>query len=462
MRKRTLACITVTGALLLGSVCFITASNGDSQLTAASTTSTKVHDPGVRGGAPGAGNAIAGLDPTTQSPAFTEGQTRFQDIESVVPNGLGPRFNAESCAQCHANPAVGGTSPLVNPQVADATHLGGKNVVPSFILPNGPVREVRFKKNPDGTADGGVHDLYVITGRSDLPQPNGCNIAQPDFVTALKQQNAIFRIPTPTFGLGLIESIPDATILANETDQLQAKAALGIHGHENHTAGVANRSGNDGTITRFGWKAQNKSLAIFAGEAYNVEEGVTNELFPNEREDTPSCVFNPLPEDQSDFSQASTIKGSSDVVMFSFFMRTLAPPVAVNQTDPQVVRGRQAFDQVGCAMCHTPTLRTGTSAIAALSNQDARLYSDLLVHHMGKNLNDGVSQGNAGPDEFRSAPLWGLGQRTFFLHDGRTNDLLEAIKAHASKGSEANQVIHKFDGLSPDEQQALLVFLRSL
>src|ERR1700733_9974618 len=105
MRKRTLACITVTGALLLGSAFFVTASSGDSQSTATSTTSTKVHDPGVRGGAPGAGNAIAGLDSATEVPAFTEGQSRFQEVDGV-PQGLGPRFNAESCAQCHANPAV--------------------------------------------------------------------------------------------------------------------------------------------------------------------------------------------------------------------------------------------------------------------------------------------------------------------------------------------------------------------
>jgi CxxC motif-containing protein (DUF1111 family) len=107
-------------------------------------------------------------------------------------------------------------------------------------------------------------------------------------------------------------------------------------------------------------------------------------------------------------------------------------------------------------------MKTGTSYVTALSNVDANLYSDLMVHNMGSGLADGVSQGNAGPTEFRTAPLWGLGQRLFFLHDGRTPDLLKAIEAHSSSGSEANAVIRNFNSLSPNQQQDLLNFLRSL
>ena len=111
---------------------------------------------------------------------------------------------------------------------------------------------------------------------------------------------------------------------------------------------------------------------------------------------------------------------------------------------------------------HTPTLQTSTNPVAALSNQQARLFSDLLVHNMGSGLADGVSQGNAGPDEFRTAPLWGLGQRLFFLHDGRTSDLMAAIQAHSGNGSEANGVINAFNSLSPSQKQDLLNYLRSL
>jgi len=118
----------------------------------------------------------------------------------------------------------------------------------------------------------------------------------------------------------------------------------------------------------------------------------------------------------------------------------------------------------GCNMCHTPTLKTARSSFTpSLDRVDANLFSDLLVHHMGTNLADGVSQGAAGPDEFRSAPLWGLGQRIFFLHDGRTSDLLDAIRQHQSQGSEANTVIHRFNNVLTDRQrQDLLNFLRSL
>jgi CxxC motif-containing protein (DUF1111 family) len=420
-----------------------------------------VKDPGLRTGPAGAGGPISGLDPATDLAAFMEGQKRFSEVDGLA-NGLGPRFNAESCAQCHAQPSLGGSSPLVNPQVDAATHLGAKNQVPSFITSSGPVREARFKKNADGTADGGVHDLFVITGRSDLPAGNTCAIKQDDFARELSKGNVSFRIPTPVFGAGLIEAIPDSAIVANKAADSQTKKSMGIEGHENKTAGHANHSGNDGTITRFGWKAQNKSLQIFAGEAYNVEQGVTNELFPTEREESAPCNFNTLPEDHTNFDKTGATDVPSDVVMFAEFMNKLAPPAAVNQDNPQVMRGRAVFAETGCAMCHTPAMRTGKASTPALSNQEVRLYSDLLVHHMGKGLNDGITQGNAGPDEFRTAPLWGVGQRTFFLHDGRTSDLLEAIRQHASPGSEANRVVKKFEDLSDADMQALLVFLRSL
>jgi hypothetical protein len=121
-------------------------------------------------------------------------------------------MNLDGCAGCHAQPASGGTSPAVNPQVAFAHKLGANNSVPSFIRVDGPVREARFVTNPDGTPDGGVHALFTLAGRSDAP---GCRLAQEDFAAAVRNRNVIFRIPTPVFGAGLIEQIPDATILAN-------------------------------------------------------------------------------------------------------------------------------------------------------------------------------------------------------------------------------------------------------
>ena len=426
-------------------------------------------DPGPRTGTSGAGGAIAGLS-AAQLAYFNDGLTRFQAVESVQNgknNGLGPTFNANSCSSCHAQPSVGGTSPAVNPQVAVASEAGATNTLPSFITLNGPVREARFKSalGPNGgitnTPDGGVHDLFTIQGRSDA---TGCQMPQQNFERMVDQNNISYRIPTPTYGEGLIESIGEDTIMNTQAAEASFTRSMGISGH-------VNRSGNDGSITRFGWKAQNKSLVMFAGEAYNVEMGITNELFPNERGYPPnpipaSCLFNPGPEDGTNFDASGTTAVPSDIVAFADFMRLLdqpTPSCTGTGCSSSIQNGRHLFtDVVKCAECHTPSMKTGASYIAALSNVDANLFSDLLVHDMGSGLADGISQGGAGPDEFRTAPLWGLGQRLFFLHDGRTSDLLRAIEAHASPGSEANAVIRNFKGLSPNQQQDLLNFLRSL
>jgi len=421
-----------------------------------------VKDPGVRGGAPGAGGALQGLN-ADELAFFAAAGEVFAEVDSVsgtVPGedgaGLGPRFNLNSCAGCHAQPAVGGSSPAINPQVEVATLDGARNTVPSFIQRNGPVREARFVKNPDGSPDGGVHDLFVITGRVDAP---GCFIKQPDFAGQLLKNNVIFRIPTPTFGTGLVENVADDDLQSDLDKTLPARATMGI-------SGQFNRSGNDGTIARFGWKAQNKSLLIFSGEAYNVEQGVTNELFPNEREGDPNCQFNATPEDHTHFrvttpGPSPATAYSADTVSFAGFMRFLAPPTPARST-PTTQRGLQVFLNVGCQGCHTVSHTTTKSPFTGQSNVTFQPFSDFAVHDMGDGLADGISQGNADGDEFRTAPLWGIGQRIFFLHDGRTKDLLEAIRAHASRTSEANQVISNFNLLPGGDQQALLTFLRSL
>lgn len=412
-------------------------------------------DPGVRGGAAGAGGPLPGLT-VKETKFFNSGLDEFSEVEAVG-NGLGPRFNSNSCSSCHAQPAIGGTSPSVNPQVAVASLNGATNQVPFFITLNGPVLEARFKFNPDGTRDGGVHDLFVITGRSDA---GGCAITQPDFNAAFSADNLIFRTPTPLFGAGLLEVIRDSTIIANMNANGPAKLALGISGHEN-------REGNAGTITRIGWKAQNKSLQIFAGEAYNVEQGVTNELFQNERDETPGCASNGIPEDVTNYELTQPQKIVNNVESFTSFMRFLAPPTPAPPS-PSTNNGRTLFSSIGCAQCHTPSLTTGPSSTAALSNKVANLFSDLVLHNMGPGLGDNIVQGNAGLDEFRTAPLWGLGQRRFFLHDARTSDLVVAIQAHKSLGngvfqsSEANTVIDNFNLLSEPQKQDILNFLRGL
>ncbi len=435
-------------------------------------SSSAARDPGPRGGAAGAGVPIAGLT-MTEVAFFFAGTDEFAEEEGVE-DGLGPTMNLGSCGGCHLHPALGGTSPPVNPQVAFATLNGATNTVPSFITEKGPVREARFVKNADGTPDGGVHDLFTISGRSDTP---GCALAQPDFERELARRNVIFRIPTPVFGAGLIEQIPDQAILANQVVDAPRKKELKIQGRPNivlagHAiSGQANNNGNDGTVARFGWKAQNKSLLLFSGEAYNVEMGITNELFQTERDETPACQFAVVPNTVTDTAGETPVDAVSPIEKFAFFMRFLAPP-APSRDAPggadSIARGRKLFTDTGCALCHTPTLNTGNAAVAALRNQPVDLFSDLLVHDMGPGLADGISQGQAGPREFRTAPLWGLGQRLFFLHDGRTSDLREAIRAHRSgsfltfNASEANAVVRNFNALQDDQKQDLLNFLRSL
>ena len=456
-------------------------------------------DPGPRPGPAGAGGPFAGLS-ANEKAAFAAGLARFQEVDSVsgtMPGepglGLGPSFNGNSCAQCHAQPAAGGTSPapfspqvpVANPQVALANLDGATNSVPSFITPNGPVREARFiavdPTNPNSALDGGVHALFTIKGRRDAP---GCNLAQPNFGFQLANGNVSFRIPTPAFGLGLVEDTPDAALQANLAANAFQKQSLGI-------AGRFNTSGNDGTITRFGWKAQNKSLLVFAGEAYNVEQGVSNEGFPNERSAVPGCIFNVTPEDLTIVGPGGGTT-PSDVTEFALFIRLSAPPTPTTST-PSQLNGQSLFNSIGCALCHSPSLTTAASPFTGMSNFTYHPYSDFALHNMGADLADGVEQGGAGPDEFRTAPLWGLGQRLFFLHDGRTSNLLTAIFAHSDEGgqcttltrqdsfsddtngsvfqaqansrscgSEANAVIRNFAKLDRSQQQNILNFLRSL
>jgi CxxC motif-containing protein (DUF1111 family) len=432
-------------------------------------------DPGVRGGPPAAGDPLPGLT-RVQLALFEAGKEDFEEAEGVG-DGLGPRFNLDSCGGCHLQPAVGGTSPAVNPQVKLATAFGARNVVPSFIKADGPVREVRYQYNPDGTRDGGVHALFVISGRVDRTgNASNCTIRQEDFETQVRNNNVIFRIPTPTFGLGLIEQISDGALLANQAVMATQKAALGIRGRPNRVriSGTMNRNGNDGTISRFGWKAQNKSLLLFSGEAYNVEMGITNELFQTERDESPNCQFATVPNDTTpeEVDPKTAASALPAIEKFALFMRFLAPPTPSPDTPGGTVsigNGRKLFSAVGCALCHTPTLYTSDrSTVEALRKKPVNLFSDLMLHSMGRTLADDIAQGEADPDEFRTAPLWGLGQRIFLLHDGRTKDLVEAIQAHRSgpstryPASEANAVVDNYNRLSERDKQDMLNFLRSL
>jgi CxxC motif-containing protein (DUF1111 family) len=417
------------------------------------------------------------IDPDPRNP--------FSPLKLVNSAGMGPVFNADQCFICHFQPQIGGSSPRINPAQVIAHRLGGTNTVPAFEAPEGVFRETRFKFKPDGTRDGGVHSLFTLQGRSDAPE---CTLRQPDFGAEVRRKNIAFRIPLQLFGLGLIESIQDKAILANMNANAAAKHFLGIEGHPNMVP-------NNGTISRFGWKAQNGSINIFAGEAYNVEMGITNDVFPISRSEDDGCnvAYEPFDVPRTDTAlYTDPLKIMPAWLMFTEFMRLVdAPHPAPLNASAQ--RGQQLFSEVGCALCHTPSFKTPGVAnpqgpsqeigphVAALRGKTVDLYSDLLVHHMGATLADNIVQGNAGPDEFRTTPLWGLGTRLFLLHDGRTSDLLVAIRDHYSaahsqggdnpakdsqstsyRPSEANEVVERFENLRDEDKQAVLNFLRDL
>jgi hypothetical protein len=487
------------------------------------------HDPGIRGGLPKAGVAVPHGQPianlqVNELKLFIESLQRAGELEStcdacatsatgaafpvtgqgeldpIFPqfhtnsNGLGARFNADQCVLCHSQPALGGSGGFITPNPGQPNPMtpenplfrlvphrfGRQNVTPAFEEQFGPIREARFKFNPDGTRDGGVHNLYVIRGDTTDPTIPDCAIIQPDFATEQAKGNIAFRIPLQLFGLGLIDTIQDLEILGQHDATAALRGPLGITGH-------ANRSPNDGTIARFGWKAQNKSVQLFVAEAYNVEMGVDNDVFPQAREEDAACngTDKPHPNDSvridtnDDIGNAfdNPLHQDADWIMFSFFGRFLDFPHPVANPSASAQRGRTVFSDIGCALCHTPAMQTFiNTGEPALANQTANLFSDLLVHHMGAKLADNIIQADAGPDEFRTTPLWGVGQRFFFLHDGRTKDLLDAIGEHFSPAaaansedrspayppSEANAVIENFNRLSISDKQAILDFLRSL
>lgn len=423
--------------------------------------------------------------PQNRMPIDPDPNNPFSPKALVNSAGMGPVFNADQCFICHSQPVIGGSSPKQNPAALIAHRLGGTNVVPDFESADGAFREVRFKYKEEGARDGGVHSLFTMQGRSDAPQ---CTMKQPDFVHEMHRKNVSFRIPLQLFGLGLIESIQDKAIMANMNSDRALKRDLGIEGHPNHVA-------NNGTISRFGWKAQNASINMFAGEAYNVEMGITNDLFPTSRSEDEDCNLAYAPFDMPRTEPelySDPLKIMPAWMMFTEFMRFLDAPQPAPLT-ASAEHGKDLFNVIGCALCHTPSFKTRGTAnpqtpsqeigphSVALRGKTVPLYSDLLVHHMGASLADNIVQGEAGPDEFRTTPLWGLGQRLFFLHDGRTNDLRVAIQDHFSaahseggdnpsrdsqsssyRPSEANRVVELFNDMSSADQQAVLDFLRSL
>jgi len=361
-----------------------------------------------------------------QLAAFNAGLAEFSEVETAE-EGLGPVFNGKSCAECHAVPSVGGSEPNVG--VARETRIG-RIFNGGFDPLDGSVSVNR---------GGGLLQQRAI----DLP---GCHLKGeevPPEATIVSLRNT-----TPLFGAGLIEAISDATILGNESNG----------GKANH---VFNPDTGETEIGRFGWKAQVATLHQFAGDAYLNEMGITNPSFREENRPQgqpipPGCDTVPLCADDPTKQCPNDLEDDgSGVTAFENFMKFLAPlrPDLVPVSVPQV------FYETGCASCHVPVMETGGDTPGIPAGIKVNLFSDLLLHRMGAGLADGIRQGEAEEDEFRTAPLWGLSHRDRFLHDGKSNKIEDAILRH---GGQAQQARDKFVALPQAERDALLAFLNSL
>ncbi|HYR57207.1 MAG TPA: di-heme oxidoredictase family protein, partial [Chthoniobacteraceae bacterium] len=347
---------------------------------------------------------------------FATGLDEFQNVETIE-TGLGPTFNNVSCVACHSSAATGGA---------------------------GLISVTRF-----GRLESGVLDPLASLGGS-LLQQNAIDPAVQEIIPA--QANVVVhRQTTPLYGLGLIEAIADQDILRG------AKHPV-IDGIRGRAAMITDVVSGDARVGRFGWKAQQAALLAFAGDAYLNEMGITNRFFPTENApngDTARLAqFDSLadPEDTID-----PTTGKSDIDTVADFMRFLAPPPPLPPTQG-CNAGRAIFNQINCAVCHTPLMNTGPNAIPALNQKPVPLYSDLLLHEMGL-LGDGIAQASAGSREMRTAPLWGLRASGPYLHDGRAATVDEAIRGHDGEAAGSRE---RYSRLGAAQRQQLLEFLNSL
>lgn len=364
---------------------------------------------------PGFGDPLPGLT-GDQIASFNSGKQEFTARETPA-DGLGPIFNRDSCAACHSSPAVGGSSGIT---------------------------ATRF-----GQVTNGVFDPLTALGGSLLQE----KAISPDGLEHIPQQANVIahRQTTALFGFGLIEAIPDATILAG----VRTSPANGVLGKASMVQDVA--SGQT-RVGRFGWKAQQATLLAFAGDAYNNEMGITNRLFPTENAPNGNLVLlKKLDKVKDPEDQVDPATGKAGIDKLADYMRLLAPPQGQPPTTSTAF-GAKFFVDIGCASCHTPSMTSGSSPIPQLNNKMVWLYSDLLLHDMGS-LGDGIVQGAAGPREMKTPPLWGVKASAPYLHDGRARTLDDAIRAHDGEGSFSRT---NYLNLTTDQKNLLIQFLNSL
>jgi CxxC motif-containing protein (DUF1111 family) len=358
-----------------------------------------------------------------------------------VSDGLGPVFVATSCEQCHVGDGKG--------------H-------PAFDL-------TRF-----GRAASAGFDPMVEHGGPQLQHrsiPGYPAETLPEGVTGV----SAFTPPAVT-GLGFLDAVDDATLIAladpSDADGDGVSGRLQLHEPSELIETVlaldargSPEPGARGTLVdgryigRFGKKALTVNLLHQTVGAYHQDMGITSDLIPED-------LFNPRAGSRASDGAADPETSSATVANVVFYLKTLRAPARRDVGDPDVLEGERLFEQIGCAGCHLPTLVTGASELEVLDRVEFHPYTDLLLHDMGPELDDGYTEGRASTSEWRTAPLWGIGiqerfqgGRAFYLHDGRAGTLREAIGHHAGEGAGSRDA---FEALTPEDRARLLRFLRSL
>ena len=399
-------------------------------------------------------------------------EAAFVTPPAPVNGGLGPLFNNTSCAGCHIRdgrgmpvpgqlllrvslprqdlpavfqtvpPAAAGGDPVLqaNAHLEASVSLGNAPPVPGIgtqiqdqavygYLPEARVK-LRWQAQTGAYADGTPYSLR--SPQFDITLPNGDPLPSQVLVSP--------RIPSPVFGLGLLEAVPEAEILAlADPDDANGD---GISGRPNYVWDVERHAE---VLGRFGWKANNPTLLQQGASAYINDMGVTNPLFPE-------------PDGSSEID-ADTLKANT------VYVQTLAVPAPTLHQDPQVRQGERLFNAANCAGCHVPTLHTGPHDIPALANQTIHPYTDLLLHDLGEDLADHRPDFRAMGREWRTPPLWGIGLAqtvlpySGYLHDGRARTLAEAILWHGGEAASAREI---FKNMPEGDRTALLKFLNSL
>lgn len=363
--------------------------------------------------APEPGDPLKGLT-REQREQFERGRAEFERV-FVPETGLGPLFNADACAECHEDPVAGGPGDEVEIHVA-------------AFLADGPVCDPLVEKGGPIIQQEVTPALKEALGIDSEPIP--------------AEATAVARRTTPDIlGFGLLDAVPDATILARADPD--DRNGDGISGRPNRFF--------DGRLGRFGRKAIVPTLREFNDGAFVIEQGITSPAVPSEE----TIGGQPIPDGVDPVPEPEINQQVLDLT--DAFVRFLAPPAPQKLTGAGK-RGREIFSRIGCDACHVPKLKTGDHPVKALRHKEVAAYTDLLLHDMGPELAD-ICLGQATPSEFRTEPLMGLRLSPQFLHDGRAASIAEAIRLHGGEGAGARD---RFAALTDSERQALLEFLRSL